>query len=314
MSKPRILLFSYSDLGYRAIEFLHSRGHNVVGLFTHENNPAEFPWYRTPDTFAPEHGIPVYTPGKLNTEEWIEKVRAIKPDLIFSIYYRNMIPTKILDIPSLGSYNMHGSYLPQIRGCAPTNWALAIGATETGATLHHMTAGADAGDIVDQEKVLIDPEENGKELFFKVSDAAMKVLDRQIDKLCAGTAPRTKQDESQATYYGRRKPEDGQINWSKTAVEAFNLVRAVAYPYPGAFTDIEGKRLMIWWGKPKEGGSSNSLIPGQIASLSPLTIATSEGVLEINSSSWVDPTDTSHYVDPPVLKIGQIIEQIGHAA
>jgi methionyl-tRNA formyltransferase len=283
MNPTRILFFGYSEVGHECLDLLLERGLNVVALITHEDNPNENIWFKTPAMAAREHGIPVHTPDSVNTPEWIERIDAMKPELILSVYYRHMISTRILDIPRLGAFNMHGSLLPKYRGRAPINWAVLHGEPRIGMTLHRMVKRPDAGNIVDQEGVDISPQDTAEQAFRKVMPCARAVLARQIDHLLAGTANETPQDESQATYFGGRKPEDGRIDWSRPSREIFNLIRAVTDPYPGAFTDMGGARLMVWWAGPVTNISGS---PGEIVSLDPLVIATGDGALEITRSEW----------------------------
>ena len=156
-----------------------------------------------------------------------------------------MIGQPLLDIPRLGALNMHGSLLPKYRGRAPVNWAVIKGELETGATLHYMVAKPDAGDIVDSQSVPILPDDTAVDVFHKVTGAAQSVLARSLPRLIDGTAPRLAQNQAQATYFGGRKPENGRIDWSRSAAEIHNLVRGVAPPYPGAFTSIAGKPARI---------------------------------------------------------------------
>jgi methionyl-tRNA formyltransferase len=151
----------------------------------------------------------------------------------------------LLALPSKGALNMHGSLLPKYRGRVPVNWAIIHGETETGATLHYMIDKADSGDIVAQQAVPILPDDTGKEVFDKVTVAAELALSGCLPALLAGNAPRIKQDASTSTYYGGRKPEDGTIDWSKSAIAIHNLVRAVAPPYPGAFTLLAGRQARV---------------------------------------------------------------------
>lgn len=283
MNKPRILFFGYSEVGHACLELLLQRGDNVIGLITHEDSPDEKIWFKTPALAAREHGIPVFTPDSVNTPEWFEKIAAMKPDLVLSVYYRHMIGQRILDIPPLGAFNMHGSLLPKYRGRAPINWAVLHGERRIGMTLHRMVKRADAGDIVDQEGVDISPLDTAEEAFRKVLPCAAAVLARQIDHLLAGTAEETPQDESAATYFGGRKPEDGRINWNLTSIEIFNLIRAVTDPYPGAFTESGDARLMVWWAEPAPGRSDK---PGEILSLDPLVVATADGALHLSRTEW----------------------------
>ena len=246
-AKPRILFFGYSEVGYECLSLLLNRGDNIVGLFTHEDNPNEKIWFKTPALAAREKKIPVYTPQKITTPEWIETITALKPDLIISVYYRNMISTRILALAPLGAFNMHGSLLPAYRGRAPINWAVLHGETRIGMTLHRMVKSADAGAIVDQEGVEIDSRDTAEAAFRKVLPCAKRVLERQIDLLLAGKANETPQDETKVSYFGGRTPEDGRIHWNHYSKQIFDLIRAVTDPYPGAFTDIGDSRLMVWW-------------------------------------------------------------------
>ena len=283
MNQPRILFFGYSEVGFTCLDLLLSRGDNIIGLITHEDSPDEKIWFKTPALAAREHGIPVFTPDSVNTPEWREKIAAMKPDLILSVYYRHMIGQAILDLPPLGAFNMHGSLLPKYRGRAPINWAVLHGEPRIGMTLHRMVKRADAGDVVDQEGVEISAQDTAEQAFRKVMPCARTVLDRQIDNLLSGTAPETPQDESAATYFGGRKPEDGRIDWTRSSREIFNLIRAVTDPYPGAFSEFGGARLMVWWAEP---AASQSGTPGEILSLDPLVVATGDGALRLTRVEW----------------------------
>ncbi len=207
----------------------------------------------------------------------------MKPDLILSVYYRHMIGQEILDLPALGAFNMHGSLLPKFRGRAPINWAILHGETHIGMTLHRMVKRPDAGAMLDHEGVDITDRDTAEQAFRKVMPCARTVLARQIDPLLDGSATETPQDESQATYFGGRKPEHGRIDWTRTSTEIFNLIRAVTDPYPGAFTDHGGARLMVWWAEPVPDRSGK---PGEIISLAPLTVATGDGALQLTRVEW----------------------------
>jgi methionyl-tRNA formyltransferase len=156
-----------------------------------------------------------------------------------------MLPVSLLALAPQGAYNLHGSLLPHFRGRAPTNWAVLKGATETGATLHEMVAQPDAGFITDQQAVPILPDDTAEQVFDKVCVAAEQVLWRSLPALMAGTPPRRPNDLAAGSYFGGRKPEDGRIDWTRPAAEVYNLIRAVAPPYPGAFTEVDGQRLII---------------------------------------------------------------------
>ena len=291
--RPRVVVFGYSEVGVRCLEVLIERGAHIVAVFTHADDPGEVQWFGSVADLASRHDIPVRMPENVRSAEVRAEMRGFAPDLIFSFYYRLMIPTGILDLAQLGAFNMHGSLLPRYRGRAPVNWAVLHGEAETGATLHHMVARADAGDIVDQERVAILPEETAGEVSRKVADAACVVLARRFDELGEGRAPRVAQDASLATYFGCRGPEDGRIDWSGAGRQMLNLVRAVTRPFPGAFTEVAGKRLYVWRARavrPDDGGP-----PGTVLAQAPLVVATGDGAVELVEWSW----GKEHALDGP---------------
>jgi len=287
MPAPRILFFGYGEVGHDCLELLLSRGDNVVALITHEDNPSEKIWFKTPALAARARGVPVHTPLRVGTPEWVARIAQMRPDLILSVYYRNMISTKVLELAPLGAFNMHGSLLPKYRGRAPINWAVLHGEPRIGMTLHRMVREPDAGNIVDQEGVDLGPRDTAEQAFRKALPCARRVLERQIEALLCGTAPETPQDASQATYFGGRKPEDGRIDWTQSSRQIFNLVRAVTDPYPGAFTDLGAARLMVWWAEPDSlAARAAKGKAGEVLSVSPLVVATGDGALELTRTEW----------------------------
>jgi methionyl-tRNA formyltransferase len=164
-----------------------------------------------------------------------------------------MLGPKLLALPARGAFNMHGSLLPKYRGRAPVNWAILKGERETGATLHEMVAKPDAGRIVDQQAVPIGENDLAIDVMRRVTDAAEVVLRRSLPRILDATARPAAQDLASGSYFGARRPEDGRIDWRRPAREIHDLVRAVAPPYPGAFADLEGRRVRIlqtWWADP----------------------------------------------------------------
>ena len=245
MSTPRAVVFAYHDVGVRCLKVLLSAGVEVALVVTTKDDPNEIQWFDSVQRVAQEYGLPVITPDNANTPEVEQAVTELRPDFVFSFYYRSMIAASILNAARLGALNIHGSMLPNYRGRAPVNWAILHGARESGATLHYMVSRADAGDIVDLLAVPILENDEAREVFNKVTVAAEIILARSLPGLIAGTAPRLPQRLEEGKYYGRRRPEDGKIDWSAGARDIHNLVRAVAPPFPGAFSQIDGQRWMI---------------------------------------------------------------------
>lgn len=241
----RAVVFAYHDVGVRCLKVLLAQGIEVPLVVTHEDNPAETIWFGSVAALARENRIETLTPENPNAPDIAGKVRQAQPDFLFSFYYRMMLAEALLSIPKRGAFNMHGSLLPKYRGRVPVNWAIIRGETQTGATLHEMTVKPDAGRIVDQDSIPIGPDDLAIDVFRKVTGAAERVLARSLPKLITGTAELRAQDLSQGSYFGGRKPEDGRIDWTRPAKEVHDLVRAVAPPYPGAFTEFSGRNMRI---------------------------------------------------------------------
>lgn len=277
-SNAQIIVCAYHTVGYRCLRELLAQGANVAAVFTHEDSPTEEIWFESVRDLAASYAIPCYTTD-VNDPENIDLIRRSAPDFLFSFYYRFMIKKEVLDIPTSGSLNLHGSLLPKYRGRVPVNWAVINGETETGATLHYMVEKPDAGDIVDQERVGIEFADTSLDVFRKVADAAVRIVNRAWPKLLAGTAPRIPMNLSEGSYFGGRKPADGLIDWSRSAREIYNLVRGVTHPYPGAFTFLEGKKIFIWRAVPAEGHAG----AGVPVSQEPLLVGTGNGLLAIES-------------------------------
>ena len=214
-------------------------------VITTKDDPNETQWFASAAVMAQEYGLSCVTPEDVNSHELERTVVEQRPDFVFSIYFRSMISEPLLKAGRLGALNIHGSMLPRYRGRAPVNWAILKGERETGATLHYMSARADAGDIVDQLAVPILENDEAREVFNKVTVAAEIILARSLPGLIAGTAPRLPQQVQAGQYFGRRRPEDGRIDWGASAHVIHNLVRAVATPFPSAFGHVDGQRWMI---------------------------------------------------------------------
>ena len=241
----RAVVFAYHDVGCRCLEVLLDERIEVPLVVTHRDGPDERIWFASVAELARARAIETLVPDDPNAPQIVERIRDLRPDFLFSFYYRLMLGAALLAIPRRGAFNMHGSLLPKYRGRVPVNWAIIHGETETGATLHEMMEKPDAGRIVDQEAVAILPDEPAVDVFGKVTAAAERVLRRSLPKLVDGSAVLRAQDLSQGGYYGGRRPEDGRIDWRAPAKRVHDLVRALAPPYPGAFTEVEGTRLRV---------------------------------------------------------------------
>ena len=245
-------------MGVGCIKALLDAGIQIELVVTHADDPHENVWFGSVAALCQERGIPYVQPEASDLLELLPQFKKIAPDYIFSFYYRYMITSDILATAGIAALNMHGSLLPKYRGRAPVNWAILHGETETGASLHIMEAKPDAGDIVGQVAVPIDPDEDATAVFAKVSNAAIEVMQAALPELLQGRVPRTPNVLANGSYFSGRKPEDGRIHWNQSAKQVHDLIRAVAPPYPGAFTDWQGARMVIAKSK------LNPLLPSSI--------------------------------------------------
>jgi len=277
----RTVLLGYHTLGCLGFDALRRHGFDVAAVFTHRDDPREEIWWDSLAARAEAGGVPVFLPDDLKAPETRTLVASFEPDFLFSFYFRHLVPPGILALAKRGALNLHGSLLPRYRGRAPVNWVLVNGETETGVSLHHMVARPDAGPLVDQEAVPIAFEETPRSLYAKLETAAVKLLDRSLPLLLAGTAPSRPLDLGQGSYFGARTPQDGRLDWSKPALEAFFLVRGVTHPYPGAFTFLEGRKLFVWWGQPL--AIEHASPPGTVLAIAPegFLVAAAPGALRI---------------------------------
>jgi methionyl-tRNA formyltransferase len=239
------VVFAYSEVGVRCVRELLAQGIHIPLLFSHADDPNENQWFGSVQRLAQDRGLHIVTPDSPNTPEWLARGAAIRPDFVFSFYYRYMLDKAWLSLPRLGALNIHGSLLPKYRGRAPVHWAIINGESTTGASLHYMVEKPDAGALVDQEAVPILENDNALEVSMKVAAAAETVLRRSLPRLIAGTASATPLDLPGGSYFGRRRPEDGRIDWRGGARAVHDLVRAVAPPFPGAFTEVNGCRVGV---------------------------------------------------------------------
>jgi len=253
----KTVVFAYHNMGLVGLEALKRHGFEIAAVFTHEDDLRENVWFGSVREWAKKEGIETYTPDEINRPRWIEKLAMMKPDALFSFYYRKMICREILEIPRVGAFNLHGSLLPAYRGRCPVNWVIINGETRTGVTLHVMVEKPDAGDIVGQKPVDIAPTDTAKTLYDKLCGAAAGLLDDVLPLIKQESFPRRKQDLQRGSYFGGRRPEDGRIDWGKTAREIYNLIRGVTEPYPGAFALLDdATKVIIWMAEPAEGDES----------------------------------------------------------
>lgn len=277
----KAVVFAYHDMGCTGVRALLDAGFEIGAVFTHRDDPGEQPFFESVAHLCAERGLSVHAPDDVNAPFWVEHIRALEPDFLFSFYYRNLLGDSLLSTPKRGAYNLHGSLLPAYRGRAPVNWVLVNGETRTGVTLHQMESRPDAGPIAGQREVAIERDETALTLHEKLNGAATELLAETLPGLRSGNVELTPQDESRASYFGRRTPADGALDWSRPVRELERLVRAVTQPYPGAFSHAGQRRLTVW--KAEMASARGDAAPGTVLSTRPFQVKCGEGALEIRT-------------------------------
>jgi len=257
----------------------------VVGVVTQPDRPVGRGQKTVPSpvrVVAQDHGIPVLTPQKMTDPLLLEQLRDWAPDLMVVVAYGRILPQIILDLPPLGCVNVHYSLLPKYRGAAPMQWALLSGDSVTGVTTMLLVAKMDAGPLLLQETVPVDPRDTTPSLQEKLVPVGAQLLLKTIEGLKAGSVASTAQDEEAVSFAAILKKEDGLIDWSQSAQEIDRRIRAFT-PWPSAFTHYEGKLVKIHDARPVDTSATDA--PGTIvkAQGKDLWIVTGDGVLSVDA-------------------------------
>ena len=223
-------------------------GYEVIGVVTQPDRPVGRKRVLTPPPVkveAMKHGIPVYQPEKIRQQEEYEKIISLKPDLIITAAFGQILPKELLDAPAHGCINVHASLLPELRGGAPIHYAIIQGKKKTGITIMYMVEKLDAGDILTQVEVPISENDNVGTLHDKLSEAGANLLSETLPRLLEGQITPIPQNNDEATFAYNIKREQEKIDWSKSGEEIYNHVRGLN-PWPVAFTLLDGQVLKVW--------------------------------------------------------------------
>ncbi len=274
--------------GYRSLKALIDAGFEIAGVISLQQDEHEANRYEGPiQQLAAERGIPHHLTKWMKDRDYAQWIRdELRPDIGFIIGCRILIPASIYTIPPMGTLAVHDSFLPEYRGFAPLNWAILNGEDSGGVTLFYLDEKMDGGDIVMQKRVPITPTEDAPAVYEKICDATLDVLLEAAAALTGGTAPRIPQNYSAGSFTCSRTPLDGEIDWSRTTREIYNKVRALAWPYPGAFTFYNNRKLFVWKAVPVTPAPCYAgRIPGRVIGFSKesgtVDVLTGDGVLRI---------------------------------
>ena len=248
----RIVFMGTPEFAVASLKRLVEDGHEICGVFTQPDKPKNrgmklvFPPVKE---FALSQGLPVFQPESMKEESAVELLRSLKPELSVVAAYGQILTEEALQVPTLGSINVHASLLPRYRGAAPINWAILNGETETGVTIMHMAKKLDAGDIVTVRRTPIDPNEDAETLFARLAELGAQLLSETIPLIESGAATRTPQDEAQSTYAPMLSRALSPIDWKRPSRVILDQIRGLI-PWPVASTVLDGKTLKIYQAQP----------------------------------------------------------------
>lgn len=214
---------------------------------------------------AKENNIPYRKFKKINDLEHVNIIKEINPDYIFVVGLSQLIDKEIINSAKIGAIGFHPTPLPKFRGRAATVWQILLGVKNTKCSLFFIDEGIDSGDIIDQEGYIIEDTDYASDVGIKCREAFQKLIKRALPKILEGSLQPVKQNENEATYLLKRTPEDGEINWNEPVEKIQRLIRAVSRPYPGAFSNYDGKNKTIFWKADYIENKKYIGLPGQIA-------------------------------------------------
>jgi methionyl-tRNA formyltransferase len=287
-----IVLFGASARAISVLEkLIELRPDDQIIVLSFPEDPWEPPFFDTIRELTISSGNEFHEIKGIGARGWSDIVAGRQIDLLLAVGWRYLIPPTVYESTQKASVVFHNSLLPKYRGFAPSNWAIINGETETGATMFLMSETVDSGPIIDQRSFPIGPNDTIRDVEANVTDAYLTLLTSNIDALLANEFTATPQDHSAATLTTKRVPADGEIDWTKSAASIHNLIRALTDPWPGAFTSIGGKNLMIWSSRKYEGIAPIGSVPGRVVDLSTspaVTVATGDGAIVIESVQLED--------------------------
>jgi methionyl-tRNA formyltransferase len=243
----QVVMFGFQTWGHRTLQALLDSEHEVTLVVTHPKSDHAYEkiWSDSVADLAEEHKVPVLLRNRPDDEELMTRLKEADPDVIVATNWRTWIPPRIFSLPRHGTLNVHDSLLPAYAGFSPLIWALINGEKEVGVTAHMMNDELDAGDIVLQRALPVEPTDTATDLFHKTLELFGPITTDGLALIASGHTDWVKQDRSKASFFHKRSIEDSRIDWTWPAEDLECLVRAQSHPYPAAFTYHKGKRLEI---------------------------------------------------------------------
>lgn len=241
----RVLLLGNRKRGIACLDALIDRGDDVVGVVAPPDEGME-EWYPSIAEHARSLDLPVIQPAKVNDPDVVEQLNEWDPDLGIMAGYSQILGSTVLSVPKRGLINLHGGKIPEYRGGSTLNWMIIEGETEGGISILHTEEGIDTGDILLQETFPIELEDTILDVIETTNELFPNMLVTVLDRIEDGSIDPTPQSTTEGAYYHSRRPQHGEVNWHQmTAKNVYDLSRALAGPYPSAYTFHDGEKLAI---------------------------------------------------------------------
>jgi methionyl-tRNA formyltransferase len=277
----RVVFVTHNELGLACLEELADLGADLRAVYTRPERE-EIADQTDLAAFADGRDVPLHRVESVNTDAVKTELNEYDPELLFVVGWSRLVDREVLEVPSVAALGMHPAPLPRGRGRAPLAWSIIRGLDETALSLFHLVEAADAGDLVGREPLPIDVEDDAGSLYGKMVAAGRTLIRSHYPEFESGEVPRTPQDDSAATWWPKREPHHGLIDWTRTPGEVYDWIRGQTRPYPGAFSYLDGRKVTVWAANPPDGDTA-FVAPGEIAYREgdALGVGAWEGVVEL---------------------------------
>lgn len=306
----KAILITHNQLGLSCLEELVDLGATIQAVYTRERQ-TDISDQTDLETFTDQAGIPIHHVESVNTETQVSKIKEYNPEFLFVIGWSRLVKQEVLDIPTVAALGMHPAPLPKGRGRAPIAWSVIKGLDETALSFFHLVKEADAGDLVGQQSISIEIDDDASSLYEKVVDAGRTLIREYYPQFESGTVPREPQNDANATWWPKRDPHHGLIDWTRPPQEVYNWIRGQTKPYPGAFSFLEGRKIIIWEANVPD-ASTAFVTPGEISYTDDgiVGVGAWEGIIELTRVQVGndDPVAADTLISGYNFEIGDVFE------
>ena len=306
----RVVFVTHNELGLACLEELADLDADLQAVYTRPER-AGIADQTDLAAFADGHGVPLHRVESVNADAVKTEMREYDPELLFVVGWSRLVDSEVLEIPSVAALGMHPAPLPRGRGRAPLAWSIIKGLDETALSFFHLVEAADAGDLVGQEPLPIEIEDDAASLYGKMVEAGRTLIRTHYPEFEAGEVPRKPQDDSRATWWPKRDPHHGLIDWTEPPQRVYDWIRGQTRPYPGAFSYLDGQKVTVWAANPPERGPA-FVAPGGIAYRDgdALGVGAWEGTVELTELQVGDdePVPAGALIDDYGFEVGDTFE------